>query len=217
MNSNLRVLLVCSGDDTYHDHGKIGSFLSGMLTACGFEMTYATTFDVLTPENLTRYDVVVMYAVQTSAPVESIEALLDAIRGVQPNDRGRPVGFVGLHGVTTSFQDNEDFRYMIGASFTTHPDMGPEYRFTVREPSHPVMRGIEDFDLADELYLFNAHSRFSVLLTCRHENTEHPVAWCKPFGKGRVFYLALGHDTDQLVNENVKRMIENGVYWTAEV
>jgi type 1 glutamine amidotransferase len=215
MNDNLRVLLVCTGDDTYHDHGAIGSFLNEMLGASGFETTYTTDFDVFTPENLHRYDTVVMYAVQTRAPVERIDALLKAVGGARLNDRGRPVGFVGVHGVTTSFQDNDGFRNMIGAAFVTHPDMGPAYRFIVQDPSHPVMREINDFNLVDELYFFDIRARFPVLLSCFYEGEERPVAWCRPYGEGRVFYLALGHGTEQLGNENVRRMIENGVRWTA--
>lgn len=215
MYDNLRVLLVCTGDDTYHDHETIGLFLNGMLTASSFETTYTTDFDALTPENLRRYDTVVMYAVQTRAPAERIGALLMAMRGAQLNDRGRPVGFVGLHGVTTSFQDNDGFRNMIGATFVTHPDMGPTYRFIVKDPSHPVMWEINDFDLVDELYLFDIQARFPVLLSCLYEGGERPVAWCRPYGEGRVFYLALGHGTEQLGNENVRRMIGNGVIWTA--
>jgi type 1 glutamine amidotransferase len=211
-----RLLLLAAGDDQYHDHGKIGLFLKAMLSSAGFNTTYAAGFEALTGEHLSRHDVVVMYAVSASLSAARLAMLLDAVRGAQPNDRGKPVGFVGLHGVTTSFQDNEEWKRLIGASFVSHPDMGPVYRFTVRDTSHPVTRGVEDFNLIDELYLFNEHAPFTILLSCLYEGTERPVAWHKPYGQGRIFYLALGHDTEQLGDENVRQLIVNGIHWTTE-
>ncbi len=217
MVNDRRVLLLCCGDDQYHDHRKIGAFLQDMLTSSGCASTYAEDFNALSAGTLRRCDAVVMYAVSASAPPDNIHALLEAVRGDAPNDQGRPVGFVGLHGVTTSFQDNEEWKRLVGAGFVSHPDMGPAYRFTVGAQPHPVMRGVAAFDLVDELYFFNIHTRFTTLLSCFHEGLERPVAWCKPYGKGRVFYLALGHDILQLGNGNVRRLIENGAGWAAGI
>jgi type 1 glutamine amidotransferase len=185
-----------------------------MLRGEGFTVTYVADPGLVTAEMLYRQDVMVMYAVSAELPTGNLEGLLDAVRGVQCNDRERPVGFVGLHGVTTSFQESNDWKRLIGASFISHPDMGPAYRFTVKDASHPVMDGVTDFDLVDELYFSEVHARFSVLLSCRYEGIERPVAWHKQYGRGKVFYLALGHDVVQLGNEHVRRMIANGVRWT---
>jgi type 1 glutamine amidotransferase len=188
--------------------------LDGMLRGEGCAVTYVTDPGLVTAEALCRQDAVVMYAVSAALPAGNLEALLDAVRGVRCNDRDQPVGLVGLHGVTTSFQDSNDWKRLIGASFISHPDMGPAYHFTVKDPDHPVMSGVADFDLVDELYFSEVHARFSVLLSCTHEGIERPVAWHKQYGRGKVFYLALGHDVEQLGNGHVRRMIANGVRWT---
>jgi uncharacterized protein len=215
MNITTRVLFLCFGDNQYHDHGKIGTFLNAALRSSGFSVTSATDPGAITPDALAAHDAVVMYAVAATAARAQLDALLETVRGDRLNDRGRPVGFVGLHGVTTSFQDSAEFKRLIGASFLSHPDMGPAYRFKVKDASQPLMTGITDFSLTDELYLFETHERFSVVLFCLYEGVERPVAWHKPYGRGKVFYLALGHDTEQLGDANVRRLIDNGVRWSA--
>jgi type 1 glutamine amidotransferase len=42
-----------------------------------------------------------------------------------------------------------------------------------------------------------------------------PVAWVKPWGKGRVFYLALGHDPAACEHEMFRLMLQRGTAWAA--
>ena len=55
----------------------------------------------------------------------------------------------------------------------------------------------------DEIYQFKNFERSQVhglLSLDRHPNDktpgDYPVAWTKPFGRGRVFYTSLGHRDD---------------------
>ena len=55
----------------------------------------------------------------------------------------------------------------------------------------------------DEIYQFKNFDRTKVhgLLTLdKHPNDKtpgnYPIAWCKDYGKGRVFYTSLGHRED---------------------
>jgi type 1 glutamine amidotransferase len=215
MVAPVRLMLVCFGDDRYHDHAAIGAFLNKFLSGQGFAVTYARKPDAFTPDALRQTDAVVMYAVGASAPQEPLDNLLKAVSGARVNDRGRAVGFAGIHGVTTSFPDSAGFRNMLGASFVSHPDMGPLYRFAVKAPAHPVVAGVSGFRLKDELYFFDTHSPFTVLVSCLHEKIERPVVWIKNYGRGSVFYIALGHGLEQLGNRNVRRLLANGVAWAA--
>jgi uncharacterized protein len=40
-----------------------------------------------------------------------------------------------------------------------------------------------------------------------------PVAWTKPWGQGRVFYLALGHDAPACRQEIFGELLRRGVVW----
>ena len=42
---------------------------------------------------------------------------------------------------------------------------------------------------------------------------EMPVAWTRGFGKGRVFYHALGHDVKTITAEPTMTMMRRGFAW----
>ncbi len=215
MVAPVRVLLLSFGDAKYHDHRAAGAALLDFLAGRGFTVVYSEDPSSLAPEALRLCDAVVLYAVNATAPADNVAHLLKAVSGVRVNDRNRPVGFCGIHGVTTSFQDSAGFRNMLGASFVSHPDMGPLYEFVVKEPAHPVTAGVKNFKLKDELYYFDTHAPFTALVSCYHETVERPVVWTKGYGSGNVFYIALGHGAEQLGNPNFQTLLANGVRWAA--
>jgi len=89
---------------------------------------------------------------------------------------------------------------------SSHGDVH-EFRIIVRDPRHPVMKGIpmEWMHAGDELYhaqrgpavnihiLASAYSSQEKHGTGRHE----PMVWTGQYGKGRVLGLLLGHTTDR--------------------
>ncbi len=214
MVKKIKILLLSSGDNQYHDHGKIGLELKKNLSIKGFDVFLTEDYNLLLPENLKKYDAIVFYSVGATTSIDNINGLLNAVNGTNHNYKGNPVGFVGIHGATTSFQDNEEYKKMIGASFISHPDFGPAYNFKINK-NHIITKNIDDFQLQDELYLFNIHSEFNTLITCNYENIERPVAWYKQYGKGRIFYIALGHGIEQINNSNFKELVINGIKWTS--
>jgi type 1 glutamine amidotransferase len=210
----INILLLCVGDNQYHDHDKIGLELKKNVSIKDFNVFLTDDFNLLLPENIKKYDTVVSYSVGAATSNENISSLMNSVKGAELNYKGSPVGFVGIHGATTSFQDNEEYKKMIGASFVSHPDIGPVYNFKVNK-DHAITKNIDDFQLQDELYLFNIHSEFNTLISCNYENIERPIAWYKHYGKGRIFYLALGHGIEQINNPILKELIINGINWTS--
>ena len=215
MVNKLNILLLCTGDNQYHYHEKIGIKLKKILSLENFDIFFSNDLSMLLPEKIKKIDVVVLYAVEAKASNDIINSLLDAIEGKQLNYKNNPIGFVGIHGVTTSFQEIDEYKKMLGASFISHPDFGPVYNFIIKDKSHFITRNISDFKLQDELYLFDIHSDFNVLVSCVYEDIERPVAWFKQYGNGRVFYIALGHDINQISNPNFKKMVINGIKWAS--
>jgi type 1 glutamine amidotransferase len=210
----IKILLLCAGDNQYHDHVKIGFELKKNLSIQNFDVFLTDDFNLLLPENIKRYDTIVSYSVGAKTSNDNINSLLNAVSGTNLNYKGNPVGFVGIHGATTSFQDNEEYKKMIGASFITHPDFGPIYYFKVNK-DHAITKNIDDFQLPDELYLFTIHSDFNTLISCNYEDIVRPIAWYKYYRKGRIFYLALGHGIEQINNPILKELIINGINWTS--
>src|SRR5262249_54422262 len=92
---------------------------------------------------------------------------------------------------------------MLGAEFKTH-----EAQVSVdalnQDQQCPACRHLPaDWQVYDEIYQFQKFDRTKVhglLGLDKHPNNkspgDYPISWCKQFGKGRVFYTALGHRED---------------------
>lgn len=123
--------------------------------------------------------------------------------------------WIALHGVTAVLRflddgrigvadDHDDFMELVGTQFLAHPPIGP-FRVEVVAPDHDLVRGIEDFDVIDELYLFDRRAPIEVLLEARFsgstapfaadrwQDERSPVLYLREVGQGAVLYCSLGH------------------------
>lgn len=154
--------------------------------------------DKLSPQGLSRYDAVIFNNTTGDLPIPDMTAFLDWIK------RGH--GFVGIHAATDTFRGHKPFHpyvRMIGAEFKTH---GPQVGVEVinQDPQHVACRSLPaTFKVFDEIYLFDGFERAAVhglLALDKHPNEktpgDYPVAWCKHYGQGRVFFTSLGHRED---------------------
>ena len=119
-------------------------------------------------------------------------------------------GLVGLHAATVAFTDNAKYLELIGARFTEH---SPIMDFTVRitDPAHPVVARCDDFRVTDELYIVEDQAAYEPFAVAHYQGGDHVMGYQRDVGKGRVLYLANGHDTRSLGNRHVQRMLERTV------
>ena len=77
---------------------------------------------------------------------------------------------------------------------------------TVADPSHPLVRGIEPFEVQDEPYYCEFYGQIHTLLESRYTDRSvgyvreslgndepRPQLYLHPYGQGEVLYLTLGH------------------------
>lgn len=94
---------------------------------------------------------------------------------------------------------------LLGSQFLGHPPIEP-YRVELTEPDHPFLRGIEAFEVTDELYISELHPPLRVLAHTRfvgespgfeegHARADEPrpVLYLKEHGAGTVCYFTLRH------------------------
>lgn len=122
--------------------------------------------------------------------------------------------WLALHGTNSILRFTEDgvdapderpdIMEMLGTQFKAHP---PIDKFTVEvaNSDHELTRGIEDFEVEDELYLSNTTADIDTLLHTRFEGeadgfiatpwpeTVVPILYTRDLGKGRIVYNTLGH------------------------
>lgn len=122
--------------------------------------------------------------------------------------------WLALHGTNSILRFTEtgvdcpderpDVMEMLGTQFKAHPPIGP---FTVKivDRDHEFTRGIDDFEVVDELYLSKTTAEIDTLMQTRFEGeatgfvdadwseTIVPVLYTRDIGKGRIVYNTLGH------------------------
>lgn len=149
----------------------------------------------LSPDNLKKYDAVVFASTTGDLPLPDKQGFVDWVA-----DGG---SFVGVHAASDTFHGFPAFVAMIGGEFLKH---GPQVEVDClnRDPAHAAVAHLPaTWTVFDEIYQFKNYDRTKVrdlLVLDKHPNDKtpghFPVSWCKPFGKGRVFYTSLGHRED---------------------
>ena len=192
-----------------HDFKGCGQAAMEALSAREeFDLTYIEEdLDALIAPKLDAYDVVVFYY--------TVGEITDAQRDGLSNFIASGKGYVGIHSAADSFREDPAYRAMVGGYFVTHPRYR-EYQVSVVDPENPITKGLDEFMVTDEQYITNYDPRVNVLASALWKGTAMPVIWTKPWGKGRIFYLALGHNADSCKDENFKLLLQRGTIWAAK-
>ena len=124
-------------------------------------------------------------------------------------------GFAGIHSATDTLYTWPEYGDLIGGRFDGHP-WTEEVRIDIEDPDHPAVRHLApSFSITDEIYVFRDFSRerVRVLMTLDNASGDYPLAWVRNYGKGRVFYTALGHFDTTWRDARFQQMLEEGLSW----
>lgn len=208
-----KALFIGGGWDGHHPE-KIVHLFADALRPHGFDTRLEFTLDCLTATpDLASYDLIFPCWTMAQLTKEQTTALCDAVRA------GANLG--GIHGgMGDAFRGNLDYEWMVGGHFLSHPHVG-DYTVRIRDPFNPITAGLpETFAYRSEQYYMMIDPGVHVLADTiyRHEGREitMPVAWLKRWGRGRVFYSALGHQPDEFSTFPVaKELTVRGLLWAA--
>ncbi len=191
----------------------MGPIFFEFFSEIGYKVTTSDDMDFLLPKRIKEFDIIIDYTTERSITASQEHGLLKGIMGSPWGDTGDSKLYIGLHGATTSYKNSERILSMIGARFLTHPPI-QEIDVVVEKKDHPIMDGVLDFRISDELYLQEYYPPFETLLSTKFQGLRIPLAWIKSYGRGIVFYLALGHGKSQIKNKCVQRILKNTLlYW----
>lgn len=177
--------------------------------------------DLLKPGLEDQYDVVVMYDMSAGMSAQQRKAFQKLLQG--------GIGVVSLHHNLGAHRDWDEFRKVIGGKFIfeettidgrkygkTPWSHGETLQVTVVDQDHPITAGVGNFEIHDETYgRFYVAPDVHVLLTTGHPKNNPQVAWTKRYGRSRVFYLMLGHDSHAYGHPAFAQLVHQGIRWAA--
>ncbi|MCS7300651.1 MAG: ThuA domain-containing protein [Fimbriimonadales bacterium] len=174
---------------------------------------------MLTPDflNAGKYDGVVFLNTTGDIGIPDLQAFLDWLK------TGK--AFIGIHAAADTYHNRPEYLEMLQGQFAYHGQQ-TKVEAKVEQPDHPAVAHLAPaWAVFDEIYIFkeNNRKRVTVLLSLdRHPDDgtaqagkegDHLLAWCREYGKGRVFYTALGHRLDVWESEAYQRHLLGGIKW----
>jgi type 1 glutamine amidotransferase len=216
----IRVLL------TYGGHGFEEKAFFAMFDAMpGIATTKAKLPDqagLLKPGLEKDQDVIVMYDMVGDFKPDQRAAFVELLKT-------SGIGLVALHHNLGAHKTWDEYPKIIGGKYVfkaceingvSWPPSkyahGQDMNIQVADKDHPITRGVADFVVHDETYKgYYVAPDVRVLLKTDHAKNEPSVAWVKEYGKSRVFYLMLGHDSKAWTQPAYPLLIQRGIRWAA--
>lgn len=215
-----KTALITWGGWDGHQPDKVAALVAEMLRAAGFEVQVTDSlacFDDV--EALKSLSLIVPVWTMSAIEKERSQAVADAVEA--------GVGLAGCHGgMCDAFRGDVLWQFMTGAQWVAHPgNDGVDYRVRITDPAHPLVEGIGDFDVKTEQYYLHVDPAVKVHAVCDFPMVDGPhaangpvampVAFTKLWGRGRVYYNALGHQVNVIDHGPAREMIKRGMLWAA--
>ena len=202
------MVLVCGGRWHDFDYARLR-----LLELLGEHQRVRTRVfeDYATSDALERADLLLTYTCDQRPDADQQRRLTDFVTG-----GGR---WLALHGTNSAIDAPAPggprlFRTpralgpvaeVLGSQFLGHPPIAP-YLVEPAQPDHPLVAGVDAFEVTDELYVSELHPPLDVLLQTRYsgpsrgfeeghttDDVPRPVLYLKRSGDGTVCYFTLGH------------------------
>ena len=218
-SQQIKVLIVTGQDYPGHVWRETAPALRRLLTEDSrFVVHLLEDPQALVSATLTNYQVVLLHFQNWQQPGPGAAARENLRRYVAEGGGLMSVHFAcgAWHGEWPEFQ-NILGRVWRGTDGPQHDRRG---KFTVQivDSDHPVTRGLKDFETDDELYtclVGEAPIHLLAQAKSQVDQREHPMAFTREFGTGRVFLTTLGHDVKAFTNSYVPRLLRQACAWTA--
>ena len=197
-------------------------------------------FDVRVEDGTSVYaDEEAMRATDLIVQVNTMNTIADAELAGLVGAVIRGTGMAGWHGgIADSYRNSADYLQMIGGQFAHHAavpaaersgeqsDHYLDFRVAIvpERRAHPIVEGLDDFDLHTEQYWVLSDAYNDVLATTEivhrdfdawHHSFTAPVVWTRLWGAGRIFVCTAGHKLDVLDNPSVRTIVERGLLWAS--
>jgi type 1 glutamine amidotransferase len=212
-------MVIVNGDDIHHD--LIGASL--VFQQLGIEAGFAcrraagtSRFVDPRPETANA-DVYLFYTSGGQFVTEQQRGLAELVAGGKGYVAVHGSNILGWSGDGLDPADRPLFD-LLGNRYLSHGPGHHEGRQLIEiVADHPITRGVDDFELFDEYYEFELADDDIEVLAQRHraDGAVIPIMYTRRAGRGRVVYLALGHDMRSWGEPPVRTLVKQAMVWAA--
>lgn len=217
----MKKALIVQGGWDGHEPVKVSELFGEILGKEGFEVEIYDNLDILKDEEkMLSLDLFVPVWTMGEITKEQLSPVLKAVEA--------GVGIAGCHGgMCDSFRNSTQWQFMTGSQWVAHPgNDGVEFEVNiVKNSSSLIVEGISDFKVKTEQYYLHIDPAVNVLAYttfpvidgphCTNGHVNVPVVYTKTWGKGRVFYNALGHHADVFDVPEARELMRRGFLWAS--
>jgi len=223
MEDRMRQALIVWGGWLGHQPKEVAEVFRRVLVEEGFAVRVSDTLDSFR-DTAALLDLSLIVPVWTMGKIlpEQAKPVFAAVR-----DGG--VGMAGCHGgMCDSFRESTEWQFMTGGQWVAHPgNDGIKHTIRIADPAHPITAGMTDFDVVSEQYYLHVDPAVKVLATTEfptpgvdgphvpNGRVVMPQVWTKMYGKGRIFYNALGHQANIFDIPQALELMRRGFRWAA--
>tara|TARA_B110000459_G_scaffold44350_1_gene49010 strand:+ start:792 stop:1508 length:717 start_codon:yes stop_codon:yes gene_type:complete len=167
-------------------------------------------------DSLIKFDLIIQSVTMMNLSSKQGKNLTNAVKN--------GVGIAGSHGgLADSFRNNTAYQFMIGGQFVAHP--GGKVNFKVEMNKNKFTKGLKSFNIFSEQYYLHYDPNIEILATTKFNGNTYPwindvvmpVAWKKMYGKGKVFYISIGHDPNEFIKHPEGwKLLTRGFEWASK-
>lgn len=215
--------------DRYHHPAYIRPPLEKACRAAGISVRFIYDVTLLTAENINQYDILIILrdgmlwpSPQPDDPYgkERVFWLSEQQEGDLAEYVGRGGGFLALHNATAlkSLKGTKSqYRDLLGASYAGHGPERETYQVRVVDLSHPVATQYPIYEAIDERHWPDLHVEdLQVFLLAVADGEPSVHGFTRYYGRGRICYLAHGHNQAILEHDAVQEMLVKALRWCLE-
>lgn len=211
------VLLFLGG--MHHDFEGFAGAAAGILAPAAYEVEPVYGLDRLASLSTETCDLVISYtSLSKHRPGQNDtgpERLTDEqIAGLAAWVRqgGR---LLAVHCATVAGESGPELARLLGGRFLSHP---PRFAFTVYPVfgEHPITAGMAAFTVFDEFYVQEFDPSVHIHMAAVDRGVAYPMVWSKAEGKGRVAYVAMGHNEAVWQLAPYGQLLRQAAAWLSE-
>ena len=196
-------VLFLGHDSEHHNSEEFLPYLASALTPKGINFSYDESPNCLTKANLEKYDALMIYANHDEIKTSQEKALLDFVKNGG--------GLLPIHCASYCFRNSDEYVELVGGQFESHDTA--TFELVTTDSKLELASVLPTFSSWDETYVHTKLKDINVLQERIEGDHKEPYTWTKEYGKGRMFYTALGHDLRTWDQADFHELIYQGILW----